>query len=133
MFDKLPGLKIIAHHYGAMVPFFEGRVGPGWDQLGTRTDDEDYGALLKSLKKRPIDYFRMFYADTALFGALSGTKCGLDFFGVDQSVFASDCPFDPEGGPMFIRDTIAVLDQLGLEQADREKIYSGNLRKLMRL
>jgi len=133
MFDKLPGLKIIAHHYGAMVPFFEGRVGPGWDQLGTRTDDEDYGALLKSLKKRPIDYFRMFYGDTALFGSLSGTRCGLDFFGIDHSVFASDCPFDPEGGPMYIRTTIEVLDKLGLEQPDREKIYGGTLRELMRL
>jgi predicted TIM-barrel fold metal-dependent hydrolase len=131
MFDKLPGLKIIAHHYGAMVPFFEGRVGPGWDQLGTRTDDEDYGALLKSLKKRPIDYFRMFYGDTALFGSLSGTRCGLDFFGIDHSVFASDCPFDPEGGPMYIRTTIEVLDKLGLEQPDRDKIYGGTLRKLM--
>lgn len=133
MFDKLPGLKIIAHHMGAMVPFFEGRVGPGWDQLGTRTDDEDYGALLKSLKKRPIDYFRMFYADTALFGARSATQCGLDFYGIDQCLFASDCPFDPEGGPMYIRETIKVLDSLGLEEADREKIYGGNLRRLMKL
>ena len=40
--DKYPNLKIIAHHLGAMVPYFEGRVGPGWDQLGKRTSDEDY-------------------------------------------------------------------------------------------
>jgi predicted TIM-barrel fold metal-dependent hydrolase len=133
MFDKLPNLKIMTHHYGAMIPFFEGRVGPGWDQLGTRTDDEDYGALLASLKKRPLDYFKMFYADTALFGSLSGTKCGLDFFGVDKTIFASDCPFDPEGGPMYIRDTIAVLDKLGLQEPDREKIFGGNLRTLMRI
>jgi predicted TIM-barrel fold metal-dependent hydrolase len=133
MFDKLPNLKIIAHHMGAMVPFFEGRVGAGWDQLGTRTDDEDYGALLASLKKRPLDYFKMFYADTALFGSSSATRCGLDFYGADHCVFASDCPFDPEGGPMYIRETIKVLDELGIEDADRAKIYGGNLRKLMNL
>src|SRR5688572_32029110 len=47
IFDRHPGLKIITHHLGAMAPYFEGRVGPGWDQLGSRTSDEDYGAVLK--------------------------------------------------------------------------------------
>ena len=35
LFDKHPGLKIITHHMGGMIPYFEGRVGHGWDQLGT--------------------------------------------------------------------------------------------------
>lgn len=133
MFDKLPGLKIICHHLGAMIPYFEGRFGPGNDQLGTRTDDEDYVALLHSLKKRPIDYFRMFYADTALFGSAAGTRCGLSFFGTDRVVFASDCPFDPEGGYQFIRDTIQVLDELEVQESDRRKLFEGNLRTLIKL
>jgi predicted TIM-barrel fold metal-dependent hydrolase len=131
LFEKLPNIKIIAHHMGGMIPFFEGRVGPGWDQLGSRTADEDYVSLLKSLKKRPIDYFRMFYADTALFGSASGTRCGMDFFGVDKVVFASDAPFDPEGGPMYIRDTIKVIDELDISDDDRRKIYNGNACKLL--
>ena len=68
-FDRFPELKIITHHMGAMAPYFEGRVGPGWDQLGARTSDKDYSAVLEALAKRPLDYFKMFYADTALFGA----------------------------------------------------------------
>jgi len=133
MFERLPDLKIITHHMGAMIPFFEGRVGPGWDQLGTRTADEDYEGLLASMKKRPLDYFKMFYADTALFGSVSGTKCGLDFFGADQVVFASDCPFDPEGGYMFIRETIKVLEDLGLPKQDLDNIMGGNARRLMKM
>ena len=54
-FDKFPDLKIITHHMGAMIPYFEGRVGPGWDQLGNRTSGEDYAALLESLERRPLE------------------------------------------------------------------------------
>ena len=133
LFDKYPELKIITHHMGAMVPYFEGRVGPGWDQLGTRTSDEDYGALLKSLKKRPLDYFKMFYADTAVFGSRPATVCGLEFFGADKVLFASDAPFDPEKGSAYIRWTIDILDRLDITAAERAAIYEGNARRLLKL
>ena len=113
IFDRFPNLKIITHHMGGMVPYFEGRVGYGWDQLGSRTSDVDYGEMLHSMKKRPIDYSRNFYADTALFGARGATRCGLDFFGVDRVVFASDMPFEPTPG-LYARETIEVIDSLGL-------------------
>ncbi len=131
LLDRYPGLKIIVHHYGAMVPYHEGRVGPGWDQLGVRTSDEDYVALRKSLKKRPLDYFKQdFYADTAVFGSRAATLCGLEFYGVDHTIFASDSPFDPEKGPGYIRETIKIIDGLDLSKADRDKIYHGNLERL---
>ncbi len=133
LFDRLPRIKIITHHLGAMIPYFEGRVGPGLDQLGARTHDEDYEALLASLPHRPIDYFKMFYADTAVFGSAAATRCGLDFFGIDRCLFASDCPFDPEGGPMFIRETIRVLDGLDVSAKDRESLYLENAKRLLKL
>ena len=75
--DKHPNLKIITHHFGGIVPMLEGRLGPGKDELGSRTSDEDYVALRKSLKKRPLDYFKQdFWADTAAFGGVPATKCG---------------------------------------------------------
>jgi aminocarboxymuconate-semialdehyde decarboxylase len=129
--DKYPDLKIITHHLGAMVPYFEGRVGPGWDQLGARTSDEDYVSLRKSLKKRPLDYFKQdFYADSAVFGSRAATECGLAFFGVDRVVFASDSPFDPEKGPGYIRETIKIIDALPLSKEERDKIYYKNIEKL---
>ena len=117
LFDRHPDIKIITHHLGAMIPYFEGRVGPGWDQLGTRTSDEDYTVLLKKLKKRPLDYFRMFYADTAVFGARDATICGLKFFGAEKMLFASDSPFDPEKGSAYIRWTIDIIDSLDITPA----------------
>jgi predicted TIM-barrel fold metal-dependent hydrolase len=132
-FDRFPNLKIISHHMGAMVPYFAGRVGPGWDQLGARTSDQDLSLVLKQLGKRPLDYFKMFYADTALFGAYEATTCGLEFFGVDHVVFASDAPFDPEKGPMYIRETIKIVDRLPVTPAQREDIYWRNAARLLKL
>ena len=132
-FDRLPELKIITHHLGGMVPYFEGRVGPGWGQLGSRTSDEDYSQILSGLKRPHMDYFKMFYADTAVFGSVAATKCGLDFFGVDNVLFASDAPFDPEKGPMYIRETIKILDALEISEADRAALYHGNAQKLLKL
>jgi uncharacterized protein len=133
LFDRFPELKIITHHMGAMVPYLEGRVGPGWDQLGARTSDKDLTVVLKQLKKRPFDYFKMFYADTALFGGYDATVCGLSFFGVDKTLFASDAPFDPEGGPMYIRETIGVIDRLPISAEERERIYWRNAVQLLKL
>jgi aminocarboxymuconate-semialdehyde decarboxylase len=47
-------------------------------------------------------------------------------------LFASDCPFDPEGGPGYIRETIKILDSLDISKADRDKIYCGNIERLTR-
>jgi predicted TIM-barrel fold metal-dependent hydrolase len=133
LFDRLPDLKIITHHMGGMIPYFEGRVGPGWDQLGSRTSDEDYTQVLKKLKKHHLEYFRMFYVDTALFGARDATMLGLKFFGADHTLFSSDSPFDPEKGSAYIRWTIEVIDSLDITPEQRKAIYEGNARKLLKL
>ena len=126
--DNNPNLKIITHHFGGIVPMLEGRIGPGWDVLGSRTSDEDYVTLRKSLKKRPLDYFKQdFWADTAAFTAEPATKAGLEFYPLEKIVFASDCPFDPEGGTMYPRETLRILDSLNIPKADREKIDYKNL------
>lgn len=133
IFDRYPNLKIITHHLGGMIPYFEGRVGPGWDQLGTRTSDEDYTLVLKRLKKRPLDYFKLFYADTAVFGSREATICGLKFFGPERVLFGSDSPFDPEKGSAYIRWTIEIIDHLEISPQERYAIYEGNAKRLLKL
>jgi aminocarboxymuconate-semialdehyde decarboxylase len=133
LFERLPDMRLITHHCGAMIPFFAGRCETLWAQLGSRTADENYDDLLKRMAKKPIEYFKMFYADTVLGGSAPALRCGLDFFGADRVVFASDCPFDPEGGPMFIREGIRSIEDLKLPDADKRKIYFENALKLLRL
>ncbi|MGH6785090.1 MAG: amidohydrolase family protein, partial [Sphingomicrobium sp.] len=90
LFDRFPDIKIITHHMGAMIPFCAGRVGGGLDQLGSRSDDPEDAQALGGLRKRPIDYFKMFYGDTALFGAWHAMESGLAFFGADHVLFGTD-------------------------------------------
>jgi aminocarboxymuconate-semialdehyde decarboxylase len=131
--DKHPELKVITHHLGGIIPYFEGRVGYSWDQLGARTSDEDYSLVLKRLKKRPLDYFRDFYGDTALAGGRNATICGIGFFTPEHVLFASDCPFDPEKGTLYPRLTIAIMESLDLSAADKEKICFGNAVRMFGL
>ncbi len=133
LFDRYPNLRIITHHAGGMVPYFEGRVGAGWDQMGARTTDRDLGATLKKLKRPHLEYFKDFYADTATFGSGRAIEHAIEFFGEDRVLFASDAPFDPEGGPMYIRDTIARIDALNIPQETRQKIYQDNAVRLLGL
>lgn len=133
LFDKLPGLRIITHHCGGMIPYFAGRAETLWAQLGSRSTDQEESAVLSRLKRKPMEYFKMFYGDTVLGGAAAPLACGLAFFGAERVVFASDCPFDPEGGPMFIREGIRSIEELGLPENDKRKIYFGNAMGLLKL
>ena len=128
VFDRHPKLKIVTHHLGGgMIPFFDGRIGAGMEVLGSRTSDEDYSKVLSSLKRPHLDYFREFYADTALFGAGNGLVCGIDFFGPDRVVFATDAPLGP------IAKTVAALDALDLDPGARAKVMHGNAERLLKL
>ena len=133
LLQRLPKLRIITHHCGGMIPYFAGRAETLWAQLGSRSTDNEEAQVLKRLAKPPIEYFKMFYGDTVLGGAAAPLACGLAFFGADHVVFASDCPFDPEGGPMFIREGIRSIEDLNLPEGDKRKIYFGNALKLLRM
>jgi predicted TIM-barrel fold metal-dependent hydrolase len=130
--ERYPALKLLMHHGGSMIPHFSGRLGPGADQLGSRTpahQREDVAGY--PLSKRPIEYFRMFYADTALFGAPHALRCAVEFFGADHVLFGTDSPYDPEKGPGYIRSAIADIERLDLTAQQRAAIYAGNLRRLL--
>ncbi len=58
------------------------------------------------------------------------TKCGLEFYPLEKIVFASDCPFDPEGGTMYIRETLKILDSLPMSKAEREEIDYKNFEAM---
>ena len=129
VFEKFPSLKLITHHCGGMVPFFADRLvvhyNNGLERLGAKH--------FPGLTKHPIDYFRMFYADTALNGNPSALRCGLEFFGEDHILFGTDMPYDVENGGVSIRETIKAIEAVATSDSTRKKIYEGNARRLFHL
>lgn len=128
--ERHSGLRLIVHHGGAMIPHFCGRLGAVLEYLGRIGFDGELTEAVESLP-RPLDeYFRMFYADTVLFGAGNAVGCVVDYFGVDHVLFGTDMPFDPEQGPGFIRDTLANVEALGLDAEAQAKVFRGNALRL---
>jgi aminocarboxymuconate-semialdehyde decarboxylase len=120
--EEHPRLRVLTHHAGAMIPYFSGRF--------RKIQTEDQRPALARLPREPLEYFRRFYADTALFGAPHALRCTVDFFGPGNVLFGTDMPL---GGPDVVGETIADVDSLGLSAADRERIYSGNARDVLRV
>jgi len=133
LLDELPGLKIITHHMGGMIPYFPVKIKLGFKQIFFGTTETNPVAEERGLKKAPIDYFKMLYADTAIGGEVAPTRCGHAFFGTSRCLFATDAPFDADQGRALIVDTIRGVEQLELPKAELERIWAGNARDLLKL
>jgi predicted TIM-barrel fold metal-dependent hydrolase len=133
LFDELPALKVISHHMGGMIPYFPAKINLGFRQIFFGTRDSNPVAQECGLKKRPIEYYKMLYADTALGGEVAPTRCGHAFFGTGHCLFATDAPFDAEQGRGLIADTIRGVGELGLPNPELDRILAGNARALLRL
>ncbi len=132
LLEKYPTLKFVTHHCGGMVPYFAERIRQFQD-LGEMRWGLRYFRDL-NLTKAPIDYYKMFYADTALYGNMSALMCGNAFFGPEHILFAIDFPLgDMEFGARNYRQTINAIEAMDISDEDRKMIYEGTARKLFRL
>ena len=128
--EKFPALKIVTHHAGGMIPYFHKRIQLSWDfnemRMGYRCDGQ-------TLTKAPVDYYRMFYCDTAIQGNTPALMCAYEFFGADHMVFATDTPYDNQLGERVIRETIEGVKAMPIDEASKRKIFADNARRLFRL
>ncbi|MBI5443959.1 MAG: amidohydrolase [Deltaproteobacteria bacterium] len=129
VFERYPTVKFITHHCGGMVPYFADRLAVHYDNGLERLGAKNFPGLTKPV----TEYFRMFYADTALDGGAAALRCGLEYFGEDHVLFGSDMPYDIENGGVSIRQTIAAIEEMGLSGRVKRKIYEGNARRLLHL
>jgi predicted TIM-barrel fold metal-dependent hydrolase len=120
--EKYPNLKLIAHHCGAMIPFFSARI-PVVAQAGE-------GEIMK-LTKPPVEYFKRFYGDTVLGGNTSALMCGYAFFGADHMVLGTDYPYP--GEIKGLEAVIKAVGRMNISGEEKGKIFSENARHLLKL
>ena len=127
--EKYPNLKVITHHCGGMVPYYAQRIHQHYgsqDRLGR--------AFLKGLTKTPVEYYKMFYNDTAIHGNTAALMLAYDFWGADHIVFGVDMPLgDYYGGLRSYRQTINAITAMDITEAEKQQIFSGNALNLLRL
>lgn len=127
--EKFPGLNFITHHAGGMVPFLAERIKGAFDHAEMRRRASDKQGLTKA----PLDYFKQFYYDTAIYGNTLALTCTHAFCGTEKMLFATDFPWDSQNGERYTRQTIDAIEQMNVTEAEKRNIYENNAKTLLRL
>ena len=115
LFSRFPDLKIIIGHLGEGLPFLLDRMDealnrPGNDRL--------------EFKKTFCDHF---YVTTSGFFSTPALLCTVLQMGIDRVMFSVDWPFVENGPGMKWMETVP------LSQEDRDKMFSLNARRLLKM
>lgn len=124
-----PGLKLIVHHAGAMIPFFLQRIEmhyPSDEELGRLERPQVRGQDL-------VDGLRAFYIDTVTQGSLGALMAAYSVYGADHMLLGSDMPFGPGRGKDFLRVAVESVAAMPISQEDKEKICWRNAAALCSL
>jgi len=124
--ERYQGLKIVCHHNGAMVPFFESRICD--QQYRPQMDKPEYAEL----KKAPVEYFKEFYVDTVT-RSVPALMCTYHFFSAKRMLFGTDMPFGVEFGLKSIREGIDGIREMGIPDKEKAAIFAENAGKLLHL
>jgi aminocarboxymuconate-semialdehyde decarboxylase len=128
--EKYPNLKVITHHCGGMVPYYEQRILQHYGQQ----DRSGGGMYPKGLSKSPVEYYKMFYNDTAIHGNTPALMLAYHFWGAQHIVFGADMPLgDHYFGSRSYRQTINAIEAMDITEAEKQQIFAGNALHLLRL
>lgn len=89
---------------------------------------------IQGLTKAPIEYYKMFYNDTAIHGNLEALMCAYSFCGADHLLFGTDMPLgDYYFGYRSYRQTTNAIEAMEITDDEKMKIFRDNARRLLRL
>jgi aminocarboxymuconate-semialdehyde decarboxylase len=130
LFDRHPRIRIVTHHLGGFAPYAAERIREGYDKYlaAARARNAEV-----PLTRHPFEYFREFYADTITIGSVPALACGLEFFGADHVLFATDMPFDMTGGRRYVEAALAAMNALEAPAEVKRRIFEENARVVFRL
>ena len=116
VFAEHPKLKIILGHFGETLPFLLWRIDSALKRPGQ-----------KPLSFRDV-FSNNFYVTTSGFFSNPALLCCVMEMGVDHILFAVDWPFVADNKP-----AVEWIANVPLSDADKEKIVSGNAKRLLKM
>jgi len=129
--EKYPGLKFVTHHCGGMIPYYAGRIYQHYGQQSMAGRRPEY---LRNLTRTPVEYYKMFYNDTAIHGNTPALMLAYDFWGADHIVFGADMPLgDYFFGFRSYRETINAIEAMNISEEEKKKIFVDNALSLLRI
>jgi predicted TIM-barrel fold metal-dependent hydrolase len=117
VFDAYPQAMLIVGHMGELLPYHMTRFDQGWQFHSAHT------------AKHPITFYMRNNVWITTSGNVSPASLTVAIMslGTDRILFATDYPFDP--GPSFLQ----TLESGILSEADLEKVYRGNAKRIFKL
>lgn len=115
--EQHPKLKLVCPHVGGALPYLVGRV-------DHQTMVLKRGA--ENIRRAPSEYLKQVWLDTVSPIPLA-IKYGCEFSGIDRMLYSSDHPWVD---PVMIGNLVEGLD---FTAAEKQKIFSGNARRLFNL
>ena len=117
VFDKYPKLQIILGHMGEGLPFFVWRINQSLARPGNAGAAKTFRDV----------FSEHFYVTTSGFFSDPALQCCITELGIDRVMFSIDYPFveNPPG--------IDWINALQMNAADKEKILSGNAKRLLKI
>ena len=120
IFDRYPKLKMIGSHLGGMILLY-------LDRLNWREGNP-------ACRQEPEIYFKKIFYDTAGPIRAEFIKLVYDTVGAEQILFGADYPHGRAGrDDQFYPMTLDAMAKLDIPQADKEKIYYLNAKKLFNI
>ena len=112
LMERHPKLTIIMSHTGGALPYQSGRM--------------DKNSKKARLAKPTSTYIKRMLTDTVSPHSL-GIKFAIDYYGIDHVMYGTDYPcWDPASA-------LALIGELELSQADRQKLFHDNARRILNL
>lgn len=116
VFDRFPDLKLMAGHWGEMVPFFLDRLDEAMPCIATRLEHSISYYYKKHVYVSPSGMF-----------TLPHLMFTMDVMGADHILFSVDYPFIGN------KAARSFLEEAPISQADKEKIAFRNAEKLLKI
>ena len=117
VFDAYPKLQIVLGHLGEGLPFFLWRINQALSRGVNKTASKSFRDI----------FCEHFYITTSGFFSDPALQCCITELGIDRIMFSIDYPFvdNPPGTDW--------INALTLNATDKEKILSGNAKRLLRM